>query len=285
MKHTPKTNYAIIEAKKADLNSLSNEIKVAKYKVSEMQAIVTALEQKSSEFSMFLESAETSKETTLSNLNLFKSTLNSVTEFLGNAVTQEIQATDAHGKIDSTATEVSGLINRLIYSGEMINKFAQLVFHKKQYNPLISDELVKTVTTANADVNEAIAATLTALTSCYSTKAVAGESVSLCTLDKKQATKLLDLMRVKTTPATASSTPAPDQQASHQQAPHKQQSLHELLHNAYDNAKLDYKQALRSSEIVTKQTEHAQTSLNNATSQLSSLQAGLSAATAAALAA
>ena len=188
--------YAIVEAKKADLDSLSNRVQIAQYEVSELQSVVTSLEQKSNEFTVFLSEAQASKETALSNLNLLKATLSNVDDLARNAAIGMKQSRTADKTVNTTSKQVSKLIDQLIYSGDMVNKFAQLVFKKKLLNPLISDELVKTVTTANADVNNAIAATLTALQSCFASNGVTGESAKLCRLQQKQAQQLSELMSV-----------------------------------------------------------------------------------------
>ncbi|MFT5654515.1 MAG: hypothetical protein ACI9XU_000229 [Arenicella sp.] len=200
-------NHSIVDAKKNSLDLLDNEVQAAEYTASELQAVVTALKQKSSEFAEFLRDAEESKETSLSNLNLFKATLNSAKELQQNAKILNKQADKANAGIGHTAEHVSELIKQLIYSGEMVNNFAQQVFKKKQMNPLTSDELVKTVSTATADVNEAIASTLTALQSCYSSKGVAGESAGLSQIQLKQANGLLEVMTgKKLNPYTPSAT-------------------------------------------------------------------------------
>ena len=63
------SKYGVTEAKKADLDRLANEVLLAQGEVEQLQAIVTALSQKSANFQSFLTSASNNQDNAWKNKN------------------------------------------------------------------------------------------------------------------------------------------------------------------------------------------------------------------------
>ncbi|MBV1873603.1 MAG: hypothetical protein KUG80_02415 [Gammaproteobacteria bacterium] len=186
--------YAITEQKKAELDALETAVKEGEYKVEQLQSVVSSLQDKSTEFTGFLTDAENSKEIALTNYNLVKSVANTVNELKHNANIVKAQTSNAENKLKITANNVAELIKQLIFSSEIIDKLAQLIIKKKSLNVLISDELVTIINTATTDANEAVAATLLALKSCYAAMATGEESMDISALEYKQSMILYQLL-------------------------------------------------------------------------------------------
>ena len=172
------------------------------------------------------------------------------------------------------------LIKILNFTVEIIEKLTQLVNKKKASGKIITNELVKTITAASADANNAVAVTLTALTSCYVAKTSGNEAKNITWLECEQSSELYELItqgKTDNTPETGDAdTSAPAE---------KQPSLLALLTIAKEESITKYNAAFTASNSVTQELAQAQTGLNNATVKLNSLKLGLAAATAAAIAA
>ncbi len=186
--------YRVTEKKKAEIDSLTTKVQDTEYLVAQLQSVVSSLSEKSSEFTTFLADAEAGKETALNNFNLVKSVVNTIRNLTRATNRVNTQTSSADRKIKKTAKKMSQLISQLIFSAEIVDKLAQLIDKKKASNPLISDELVKVITTATADANNAVATTLTALQSCYATSSSAQESTQITSLEFSQSISLYSLI-------------------------------------------------------------------------------------------
>ena len=179
----------------------------------------------------------------------------------------------AESKIKKVAEEISEIIQKLIFSAEIINKLGNLIIRKKAINPLISDELVTLVTTSGTDANNAVALTLVALQSVFSAQATTKESEAAIALEVLQAVQLYEFVIGENVDDIQSSRPLS-----------KEKSISGLLDSAYEVHVNMYNQALAASKDTIKQLNSAKRELNKAQVNLSSLQSGFSAANAAALA-
>lgn len=271
--------HAINDKKQAELNSLSFRIAQTQYQVDQLQSIVTSLTQKNNDFTTLLVDAQNHRDTALSNLNMVNQVIAGIKNMLRNTELVRDVTVQADDKIEQTADHLSTLINQLIFSVEIIEKLAQLVNKKKASGKLISNELVKTITAASADANNAVALTLTALNSCYVAKTSGNEAKNITQLEYEQSTELYQLITGKNDilPGGVFSTDS--------SIPVEPTSLFSLLTAANTEAIEKYNAAFTASNLVNKELAQAQTSLNNATVKLNSLKSGLAAATAAALAA
>lgn len=259
---------AMADRKKADLEMRTLSVQAAEMEVNELQAKVNALQQVVDQSSINLEKAHTSKEAALKNVDGCNSLLHSVTHLHLHAQTLKKQSSQANALTVKTTTEVSDLIKNLIYAGEQVNLFAEMVYKKKQANPLISDELISVLEAANAYLNAAIAATLNAFEGCYISYSTAGDVVILTHLEEKKASILLERMTGDKTTLSAQTSDQP-------------KSLQPLLVRAYKLAAKEYDRSFAAQEIVIQQLGDAQIKFETVTQNLRSQQAGLDAAMAA----
>ncbi|RKR04865.1 hypothetical protein C8C83_4198 [Flavobacterium sp. 90] len=265
--------YGITEKKKAELDSLKNQVIDAGAIVQQQQIIVNSLNEKATKYQGYLLVADANRTHALSNKNLIDQVVQNAYDLGYNSRNAFNKTTASSGDASLVAENISDLINKLIYSVEIINKLSNLVIRKKALNPLISDDLISRINTAGTDANNAVALTLIALKSTLAAEASILESEAAITLENKQATKLyLTLTDEKSIDAPLSLQPVTDS------------SIRALLYNAYKNSQLAYDKANIANDETARQLNYATTNLSKAQIKLQSLQSGLAAATAAALA-
>jgi hypothetical protein len=177
----------------------------------------------------------------------------------------------ADTKTQILGANIKQVIDKLIYSAEVLNKLATIITRKKALNPLISDELISVLATAGSDANNAVALALVALKSTFAAQASNMESEAAIELAYTQSSDLYE---------TLVNGMASDEVEEKE----KEKSLEYLLHEAYKNAKANYQKIEKALIICTKQLNDAKSDLNKAQIKLKSLQSGLAAANAAALA-
>lgn len=255
----------ITEKKKAELDELEINLIETQHLVDQESAIVAALSEKLLKLEGFLAVAESSKMQALSNRNLVDEVITNTENLKSNSKIAFDEMVVANEKIETVAVEIKSLIDRLIYSAEIINKLSNLIIRKKSQNPLISDELVAMVGTAGTDANNAVALTLTALKSAYAALGSSIESEASTNLEYKQVADLFNAL----TGDARTQTPC----------------IKDLLYEAYDNAIAQYNAFHEACMDTTKQLNSAKSKLDKAQVQLSSYQAGMAAAKAAALSA
>lgn len=268
------TKYGVTERKKQELDDLTQQVQNAQGTVEQLEAIVNSLTTKSNKLLTDLTVAETNKARALSNKDLLNEVLENLLSLVNNSKITFNETVLAESKIKTVATEISNLIEKLIFSAEIINKLGNLVVRKKASNPLISEELVTLVATAGSDANNAVALTLVALESIFAAQATTKDSEAAMSLEVLQAVKLFEFATGEDTIEGITS----DVKLS------PSSSITGLLNKAYVINKNMYEQALAASDDTIKQLNSAKRELNVAEVNLSSLQAGLAAANAAALA-
>lgn len=273
--------YGIADQKKAELDLLSAQVNQAQYAVAQQQVIVNSLVAKSNQFNAFLTQADADQATALSNFNLVKEVMSSVKALVAGAKLAHHQTDAAAEGILKVSARMAELINKLIFSVEIIDKLAQLINKQKSINPLVPDSLITFLSKATSDANNAVALTLTALQSCYAAEATLLESKSVMKLGDGQANELKDKMEQgwnsqkeckHVAECNCGFTDSSD-------------GIVALLSHAYRTASANYQDALQDNNSVTKQLTYAQEQLAAATTMLNSYQSGLAAATAAAYAA
>ena len=197
-----KSNQGLADQKKADLDYLTAQVNKAKYQVVEQQAIVTALQTKLAQFNMLLQQADRNKTTALTNRNLVNDAMASVkslntnaqfaakqTDIAANGI-KDKKTNKTIGGISNVAREMALLIDKLIFSAEIIDKVTQFVNKQKAANQLIPDSLITHLTSATKNANNAVALTLTALQSCYASEATLLESKGVMEQAATQAIEL-----------------------------------------------------------------------------------------------
>ncbi len=188
------TKYAINEKKQAELDALTAQVKQATYQVEQLQAIVSSLTQKNTDFSADLASATADRDTALSNLNLLNQVINGIKKMIRTSSLTADQTSKADSKISQTASELALVTNQLIFSVEMIDKLALMINKKKASRSTLSDQLVAIVNNSSADANNAVAVTLTALNSCYVAMASSSKAEKITLLECKQSIELYGLL-------------------------------------------------------------------------------------------
>ncbi|MDU8498229.1 hypothetical protein RYB01_03425 [Pseudomonas syringae] len=272
--------YGIAGKKKADIKHLTERVQMALNRVAEHQAIVDSLQAKSSLFADSLTQATANKATALVNYNLVRDTVSGVRSLASNFDMARKQGDRASLGAARVSEKMSSLIGKLIFSVEVINKVTQLVNKQKALNAFLPDTLIVFMTNATKDANNAVALTLTALQSCYIAESTLLESNGVIGLANHQAENLSRRMLAGWSPSSdKGGNPAALDLSSNGDG------LLVLLQNAYENSVDTYNSTLANNQNVADQVVYAQTELALANMQLSSLQAGLRAATAAAYAA
>lgn len=256
-------HYGITEAKKVQLDHLSDEIVDAEFVVDQNKAIVQALMVNLSKFEDYFAKADANRTIALQNKNKVRSTEQQV-KYLQTLSTQTKGKTDvAKNAMTALTQQVKEVVDKLIYTAESINKLGILINRKKAKNPLISDELISIVATTGSDTNTAIAATLTAMKSTFTALASVMEADAASGLEEEQVEELYQLIS---------------------EGKNDHHSLSDLIESAYEQADQEYDKYRSAVEITSIQLDEAQSNLTSAESKLASLQAGFNAANAAALA-
>jgi len=276
----------IVYKEKATLDWLAMQVAEAQYEVDQYQAIVDAETAKSIQFNDYLTAAEANKAAALTNLNLaidIDSSVNALCTSTGLALKQTGTATR---EIKRVSGEMATLINKLIFTVELIDRFGQLVNKQKLSNPLVPDPLISFMAKATADANNAVALTLTALQSSYVAEATSLRSQQIIALENDQVTTLKSTIEQQALASGVKDTTGlvVDGNFIVGFTPNCTGVL-ALVQQAYDKANEKYNQALINVNIVNQQLAYAQSSLSTATTSLNSYKAGLAAATAAAYAA
>ncbi|QJQ01127.1 hypothetical protein [Herbaspirillum rubrisubalbicans] len=271
----------IVDKKQAEIVQLTNQVTEAQFNVAQLQVIVNSLTAKSTQFSLYLTQADGDLATALANLNLGKNSsaaVRGLVQTLGLTLNQTSAAQAASGKVTQ---ETAVLINKLIFTVEIINKLAQLINKQKANNPLVPDSLIGFMAQANTDANNAIALLLTALQSCYAAQASLMQSKTVVSLGKDQGTalqrRMLENLDERTQKLVSLEVPLG--------LTDECNGIMALLQHAYQLANERYQDALWSNNSVTDQLNFAQVKLADAITTLNSYKAGLAAATAAAYAA
>jgi hypothetical protein len=270
-------NYGVTERKKKELDALAISLLNAEYKVSQFQAIVDSLTAKSVEFEGFLQNADAARAQALANFNTIQDIQKEVVNLSYNSQITLAESNAALLKSERLALQIKQVIDQLIYSVEIINKFTSLIISKKALNPLISDDLVSLASVAGKDANTAVALTLVALKSSFVANATNIEAQGLVIVVNTQSQNLKANWGEK-----AKQTPAADTQQPPVQDEFK--SIYTLLQDANQQAIANYAVISSANDAVLGELDDAKIKLDKATVKLKSLQLGYAAANAAALA-
>lgn len=265
------SKYGVTEKKKSELDALNNQVLDAENEVEQLQAIVDSLNDKSSKFTGYLNAAEANKAQALANKNSIEALVAQVDELKQESDVAFNEMVLADAQIKELATQIKIVIDELIYSAEVINRLGNLVTRKKALNPLISDDLVAMITQAGTDANNAVSLTMVALQSVFTAQATSLESEAASALEYTEAFKLYE---------TLTGT-----NENGKQIPHLYKNcLYKLIEDAYDSAERKYEHLKKAEQEVLSQLSFMETKLSKAQNKLKSLQSGLAAANAAALA-
>ena len=263
--------YGVTEKKKSDIDLLTSQVTDAQAVVDQQSTVVASLNQKSIKYQGYLLDAESSRTQAKSNKELVDQVVQNGLDLFQNSEIAFSKMTVANEATEEVAKEVTVLINKPIYSVEIINKLSNLVIRKKSLNPLISDDLITKINAAGTDSNNAIALTLVALKSIFAAQSLSLESEASTALEQKQALNLYLTLTGKKDPQETFILEGNN-------------SVQALIYKANDEAKANYLEANKANDETTRQLNVANINLNKAQVELKSLQAALAAANAAALA-
>ena len=267
--------YGIIEKKKAELDLLTIEVLDAQHDVEQFQSMVNSLTEKSERFQAYLDEATATRDQAKNNKDQLDKVIQNVLSLKDNSNIAFDEIVDADEKTKQVSIGVKNLINELIYTAEVINKLSGIIIRKKAKNPLISDELIDLVNTIGKDANNAVSLTLVALQSVYAAEATNIESEGAAALEYRQAIQLYEVLRGRTNSAEGNGEVDKETHPG---------SLEGLIDEAYITAKKNFETYYKANDEATEQLNKATILLNKAKVKLSSLQSGLAAANAAALA-
>ncbi|KQX09906.1 hypothetical protein [Flavobacterium sp. Root420] len=270
--------YGVTEKKKAELDVLQSQVIDTQAEVLQQQIIVASLTEKSKRFQDFLLGADNYRTVTLNNKTLVDQVIQNAYDLSYNSKNAFSKMTTSNENTKQVALGTNDLINKLIYSVEIINKLSNLVIRKKALNPLISDDLISRINTAGSDANNAVALTLIALKSILAAEASSLEAEASITLESKQALKLYFTLSGK------ESIDMPLLSANAVLDISKEASIRDLIYEAYNEALRSYNQTDAANDETTRQLSIATNNLNKAQIKLASFQSALAAANAAALA-
>jgi hypothetical protein len=263
--------YGITEKKKSDIDLLISQVTDVEAVVQQQSTVVSAITQKSIKYQSYLLDAENYRTQSLSNKNLVDQVVQNAVDLSENSEIAFTKMTIANENTEEVAKEITILINKLIYSVEIINKLSNLVIRKKSLNPLISDDLITKINAAGTDANNAIALTLIALKSIFAAQTSCLESEAATALEQKQVLNLYAALTGKKNPNENTDVLVNN-------------SIQSLLYKANTDAKIAYLESNKANDETIRQLNVATTNLNKAQIKLKSLQAALAAANAAALA-
>lgn len=263
-----KGRYGITEAKKAEIDSLTLQVLNAQHNVEMYQSIVNALSEKANNFESLLAAADTTRTQAFNNKNMVTQLVQGAKDLMDSSNTACVEIENTQNQMQEVTAQVKTMLDRLIYSLELINKLGSVIIRKKALNPLISDDLVSMVGVAGTDGNNVIALALTALKSTFAAQASIMESDKAVELGYLQAQQLYYLLT-----GTAKNG-----------AVAEKASLMSLINEAYSNARKNYTYMEKAVAITNNQLNAARADLNKAQISLKSSQSGLAAANAAAMA-
>jgi hypothetical protein len=268
------TKYGITESKKAQLDALNLSVINAQHSVDQFQSIVTSLSEKTINFQGFLALADINRTQTYNNKKLVDQMVQGALDLLNNSEIASREIATARNQTNELDKQLKSVIDKLIYTAELIDKLSNIIIRKKALNPLISDELVSLIGTAGKDANNAVALTLIAVKSSFTANALNIESEAALILSYTQSIDFYQFLTGKSQPTIKDNKPSNV----------KPNSLESTLNTAYQNAKNNYQRIEKALIVTTNQLNDAKSSLDKAQVKLKSLQAGLAAANAAALA-
>ena len=256
----------VTEQKKAELDALAIQVIDEQQNVDQFQAIVNSLTEKTNLIQGLLNIDESNRSYTYNNKLLIEQMVYIAKDLKDNSSIAIKEMGEANIRTKQLAPTIKTLVDKLIYVTEIINKLSNIIIRKKALNPLISDDLISMLGTAGKDANNAVSVTLTALQYTFAAQASNLETEMALALEDEQSVQFVKVLTGK----------------SGEQVNGK--SLVALLTQAYVNARTKYKQTEKAFKVVTKQLSDANGNLSKAQVKLKSLQSGLAAANAAALA-
>lgn len=254
----------ISKQKQEIINELTITMLKSQKEVRLLEEIVASLTQKSTQFQDFLAQANAAHMQAVYNKSLFEAIVKEVgnLEYSSHETDKEMAA--AKSKALEAVIKCKTMCFKLIYTSDKINRMANLIVRKKALNSLISDDLVSKVTTAGKDAANAVSLSLIALKSAVITVSSIELSAGIASVTTEQIRVLHDVVITDNG--------------------ENELSLQKLVHDTITKSENDSHHLHKAYHQISVQLNLKTEELNSAQSNFTSLQAGLSAANAAALA-
>ena len=133
--NTKPNKYGVTEKKKSELDALTNQVLYAQDKVEQLQAIVNSLTEKSQLLQSQLATEKANKDLALSNKELLDQVVDNVIDLLtaSHGTFDKVVCSDS--RIKDVSNSIKEVMDKLIYSAEVVNKLSNLVIRKKGQNP------------------------------------------------------------------------------------------------------------------------------------------------------
>ncbi|MCA6362914.1 MAG: hypothetical protein IM638_07735 [Bacteroidetes bacterium] len=258
---TPRRRYGVTEKKKSELDNLTLQVLEAQQQVDQFQSIVVSYTSKLANFQTRLAEADTNRTNALNNVNSLNQVIQNFSDLQTNSFNAFNASVEANIKTTRVADNIAKVMNKLIYSVELINKLAVNVARKKALNPLVSDDLVSALNKLGSDANNTIALCMTAMQSVFTAQASSIEAEASFALEYFQANGTYQYILGQ-----------------------QSDGLKTAVQNCFDYWDNHYWELYNATNMVQNQLNQSQIDLAQATLTLQSLQAGLAAGNAAALA-
>jgi hypothetical protein len=307
--------YDINERKKADLASLIDNVEALEFQQQQQQAVVEELELKTKEFSEQLKEADGKREQAAIRSDRVIDAASHVRSIMHKASMVKKQTSRSDAVTSKTLTEMKKLVQQVIFAADLVNRLVLMIQKKKSSGALISSELSRVLESASTDADTAVTATLKALTSCHTAVAASEDGARLTHQELQQSIELYAMI-------SGDKNILNEVQALQQCIEEKEHALHQgtdisdlaeqekvimalmnkieisirsfdrtdpddhsllgLASQADQYTKQEYELALTASSYANRELEEAKAKLAQTSLNLESLEAGLSAASAAA---
>ncbi|MES1181289.1 MAG: hypothetical protein ABUL44_00695 [Flavobacterium sp.] len=265
------TKYGITEKKAAELAALSIEVDQARHQVEQLQAIVSSQNERSASFKVMQSAAEADCNIALNNKGAAEKLVQNVFDLHNELQVWLEEMNLANAKTETLSEQVNVCINKLIYAATLFNKLANMIVRKKELNPLIPGELISLLNEVGKDADNAVALTMVAFKVSLAAQVVNLQSQFEFSFAYNLSSDLYNAIcgneYLHNNASGLSGT-----------------LLINAMDEVFENTKLLYEKSINASESINQQLVRSISALNNANTKLSSLQAGLAAGNAAAMA-
>jgi hypothetical protein len=290
-----------------ELGSLNSDITTTEGEIKKLEAKVTGLTQQRSSSELYLANAKRNDETATANNGFVTQVCSGIIDTITKTNRVTVNTLMSGQRIQSTASIMADLIKQLVYSIELIDALAITINKNKQANILIPDDLVNIITTAGSDANNAMALSLIALQSCCVSMTASEQVGNITLVEHTQSLELYGVLSGKTAEVEAYVAMVKEQHQMMRQndklegdLPNALQTGFEFLVEKESDCKTSLMDLLAQAGVVAggqlteaktakdnidKDLTKASSELEREKTNLESLQAGLTAATAAAMAA
>ncbi|MCK8480157.1 hypothetical protein [Psychroserpens algicola] len=260
--------YKVTAHKQAELDRLKNLVHEAKYEADYYEARYNALSEKQTRYNAYLNTSEANANQADTNKKRIDTLVQGAKQLFDDS--GDLYKAIRHLKSETLSidSEIKVLLENLIYNIDLISKLSNLIKTIKAQNPLISDELVDMINTAEVDANTAFDFTFKALKSSFETQILISKSQSAATTEYKQSLdllallighfKLLDVVR----PGATHEVDADAIDA---------KSLQDFVNDMYDTAQTNYRTNAKAVELCDAELKDVTLSLDNAKLKLQSL--------------